>query len=166
MCVLGFRKMTCFNYEKINHNHNHYYVIAEAHLITTIYDQIYEKFLCSTLITVKMFIRSIILFLFLFVAIHESKTIGQFPSSMVKNKRTEGHNRPRNGNELHFDNQTIRSLRVSSSNFEPFMYQDKDGQFYNGIEYKLSKTIAEKFHLNLSFKTHFRRSDYNPLILK
>lgn len=45
---------------------------------------------------------------------------------------------------------TIRSLRVSSTHFEPFMYQDKKtGQFYNGIEYKLLSTIAKKERLDL-----------------
>lgn len=48
---------------------------------------------------------------------------------------------------------TIHSLRVSSTHFEPFMYQDeKTGQFYDGIEYKLLTTIAKREHLNLVFQ--------------
>lgn len=45
---------------------------------------------------------------------------------------------------------SLNSLRVLSLNYEPFMYQE-NGK-YNGIEYKLIKTIADKEHLDLSFQ--------------
>lgn len=41
----------------------------------------------------------------------------------------------------------IHSMRVLTKKFEPFMYQDENGLFYDGIEYKLIKTIAEKEQL-------------------
>lgn len=62
---------------------------------------------------------------------------------------------------------TIRSLRVSSIHFEPFMYQDKrTGQFYDGIEYKLFTTIAKREHLNLVFQNTLGAERNDHLIHK
>lgn len=46
----------------------------------------------------------------------------------------------------------LNLLRVSSRNYEPFMYRDENEQF-NGIEYKLLEVIARKEHLKLSFQS-------------
>lgn len=41
-------------------------------------------------------------------------------------------------------------LRVSSINYEPFMYQRNNGEFYKGIEYNLLKTLANELNVTLS----------------
>ena len=46
-----------------------------------------------------------------------------------------------------FVGKTIRYLRVAVIDYEPFLYSDESLKFYNGVEYKLLKTIAEKEHL-------------------
>lgn len=63
---------------------------------------------------------------------------------------------------------SIHSLRVSTEHYEPFMYRDKNGNFNNGIEYKLIKTIAEKEQLELSFVfvNHFRPLNLDEFIFK
>lgn len=48
----------------------------------------------------------------------------------------------------------IQSLRVSTIPSEPFMCQDESGNFNNGIEYNLIKTIAEKEELHLSIRMY------------
>lgn len=61
----------------------------------------------------------------------------------LANNHQESHGR---------SNLSVRFLRVSATHCEPFMYQDSDGAFFNGIEYKLLKTIADKEHLDLFFQ--------------
>lgn len=51
--------------------------------------------------------------------------------------------------------ESVQSIQVSARHFEPFMYRNKYGEFDNGIEYQLIKTIADKEHLKLSFSTNF-----------
>lgn len=50
------------------------------------------------------------------------------------------------------EKQPLNAVRVSSLQFEPFMYQNQSGQFYDGIEYKLLETFAKKGHLQLIFE--------------
>lgn len=50
-------------------------------------------------------------------------------------------------------------LRVSTTHYEPFMYQSKSGDFYKGIDYNLIKTIVEKENLSLLLQnevSHFK----------
>lgn len=67
----------------------------------------------------------------------------------------------RNSPTFYRNNSKFQVLRVSTRNYEPFMYQNKSGKFFDGIEYKLIKTIAEKEHLNLLFHTEPRISSHN-----
>lgn len=57
-------------------------------------------------------------------------------------------------------------LRVSSNHYEPFMYQNEMGQFYNGIEYKLLKAIAKTTDMDLVFQKNTRRVSDDHLIFK
>lgn len=59
-----------------------------------------------------------------------------------------------------------RSLRVSTRCYEPFIYQDADGQFSKGLEYELIKTIAQKVDLEVKFQNDSSRSNYDRLIFK
>lgn len=61
-----------------------------------------------------------------------------------------------------------QSLRVSTIPSEPFMCQDKSGNFHNGIEYKLIETIAEKEKLQLTIQSYNRSivMDFAQLLLK
>lgn len=61
----------------------------------------------------------------------------------------------------------IYTLRVSTIQHEPFMYQS-ESEVLNGVEYKLIQVIAEKQHLNLSIQFHkrFRPSHFNQLLYK
>lgn len=81
----------------------------------------------------------------------------------------------RNSPTFYRNNSKFQVLQVSTRNYEPFMYQNKSGKFFDGIEYKLIKTIVEKEHLNLLFHTEPRISsdnssqelfgyDFNPII--
>lgn len=56
------------------------------------------------------------------------------------------------------NNDFNKLLRVSTTHHEPFMYQNKSGKFYSGIEYNLIKTIAEKETLNLSIQNRVNYS--------
>lgn len=49
----------------------------------------------------------------------------------------------------------VDSLFVSADHYEPFIYQNKNGKFYNGIEFKLLKTIAKKENLEVVFIKDF-----------
>lgn len=62
----------------------------------------------------------------------------------------------------------IHTLRVSTIQHEPFMYQIENGKFHNGIEYKLIQATVEKEHLNLSIQFHnqFKLSHFNELLYK
>lgn len=51
----------------------------------------------------------------------------------------------------------VSSIRVFSNNYEPFMYQNKNGRFDRGIEYKLLESIAKVENLELIFQN---RSDF------
>lgn len=58
-------------------------------------------------------------------------------------------------------------IRVSTQHYEPFIYQDKHGQFYKGIEYNIIESIAKKLNKTVSYrvwKGHPR--NYNPLLSK
>lgn len=46
------------------------------------------------------------------------------------------------------------------------MYQNENQQFYNGIEYKLLKIIAEKEHLDVLFQNNPIPWDQNHQILR
>lgn len=65
----------------------------------------------------------------------------------------------------HFHDKKLRqisTLRVLSHHYAPFMYQNGNKSFYNGIEFELIRTIAEKEHLNLSItETAGRHSPEN-----
>lgn len=61
---------------------------------------------------------------------------------------------------------TILSLRVSSTHYEPFMYQNEVGTFYSGIEYKLLKIIARMEDLDLIFQNASSPSSYDHLMFK
>lgn len=64
-------------------------------------------------------------------------------------------------------NDAVQMLRVSTTHFEPYMYQDNDGNFYDGIEYKLVKKIAEILNMELSFQSTSKRTDIcNNVFLK
>lgn len=54
----------------------------------------------------------------------------------------------------------VSSLRVFSNNYEPFMYQNQNGRFYRGIEYKLLESIAKEENLELVFEN---RSEFQGL---
>lgn len=44
-------------------------------------------------------------------------------------------------------------IRVRARNYEPFVYRNStNGQFYEGIEYHLVKTIAKKLSMNVTFQ--------------
>lgn len=43
-------------------------------------------------------------------------------------------------------------LRISTAHFEPYMYLDEDGQFYNGIEYNIVKFIGKELKMDLKFQ--------------
>lgn len=62
----------------------------------------------------------------------------------------------------------IHTLRVSTIQHEPFIYQSENVKIHNGIEYKLIQTIAEKENLNLSIQFHnrFKPSSFNKLLYK
>lgn len=66
------------------------------------------------------------------------------------------------------ERESMKLLRVLTTHYVPFMYQDESGQFYNGIEYKLLKIIAEKEHLQLSFqsKEHLHSANRDRILLK
>lgn len=55
----------------------------------------------------------------------------------------------------------IQILRISTNLFEPFMNRNENQQIFNGIEYKLIKTIAEKEHFELSIQFQDRASATN-----
>lgn len=40
-------------------------------------------------------------------------------------------------------------LELVTRHHEPFMYKNSNGDFVDGIEFHLIRTIAEKLHLNL-----------------
>lgn len=46
---------------------------------------------------------------------------------------------------------TTEVIRVETKHYEPFMYQNAIGQFENGIEFQLLKTIANKLNMKLVF---------------
>lgn len=79
--------------------------------------------------------------IFLFVSI---KGASSFANGISVSKYLENCKK----NEL-IQSNISHILRVSSTHYEPFMYLNEKGQFDNGIEYKLLKTIAEKLHLDL-----------------
>lgn len=45
-----------------------------------------------------------------------------------------------------------QEIRVTTRHFEPYMYQNSEGKFVDGIEYNLCKTIAEKLRMQVTFK--------------
>lgn len=46
-------------------------------------------------------------------------------------------------------------LFVSAIHYEPFMNRNENGQFHNGIEYKLLEAIAKKEHLDVTLVEQF-----------
>lgn len=110
-----------------------------------------------------MFIPFFAPFILFFGEVCEANTITLSPLLKTRNEKEQVQEHLRNGEKAYRNDET---LRVSSSNYEPFMYQDRDGKFNNGIEYKLLKTISEKTNLNLSFKTQLSWSDYVRLMMK
>lgn len=65
-------------------------------------------------------------------------------------------------NHITVKNDKIPLLRVGTAHYEPFMYQNHDGKFYNGIEYKLIQTIAEQLGMELLMQNSLERfSDYD-----
>lgn len=59
----------------------------------------------------------------------------------------------------HFFKDETQILRISTAHFEPFMYQDKNGNFNDGIEYKLVKMIAKQLNRTFSFQSTSKHSD-------
>lgn len=57
-------------------------------------------------------------------------------------------------------------LRVSSNHYEPFMYQNEIGQFYNGIEYKLLEAVAKTTSMDLVFQKNTGSVNDDHLIFK
>lgn len=53
----------------------------------------------------------------------------------------------------------IKVLRISTVHFVPYMYQNNDGSFYDGIEYKLVKMIAQVLNTSMSFQTTSKHSN-------
>lgn len=51
----------------------------------------------------------------------------------------------------------ISTLRVLSHDYAPFMYQNRNKSFHNGIEFKLIQAIAEKERLDLLITETFGR---------
>lgn len=51
-------------------------------------------------------------------------------------------------------NEPYRPLKVGSINWEPFMYYDKSMGFYKGIDYFLTKTIAEYLNISITFVSY------------
>lgn len=66
---------------------------------------------------------------------------------------------PRNGSKPE------HSLRVSVHHFES-LYKNKYSEFYNGIEYKLIRTIAEKEHRKISVQIQRHSTDFADQIFK
>lgn len=53
----------------------------------------------------------------------------------------------------------LRMLRISTTHFAPYMFQDgKGGSFHNGMEFELLQVIAKRLNMSLSFRTSSKRS--------
>lgn len=51
----------------------------------------------------------------------------------------------------------IPLLRAATAHYEPFMYQNHEGKFYKGIEYKLIETIAEQLGMKSLLQNSLER---------
>ncbi len=50
-------------------------------------------------------------------------------------------------------------LRVLTRNFPPYMYQDNEGNFYNGMEFQLLKRLANMLNRTIHFQATSDHSD-------
>lgn len=63
----------------------------------------------------------------------------------------------------------IRSetLRISTVEYEPFFYQNGNGEFYKGIEYQIVETIVKKLNMLVSYQMwHGYPQNYDQLLSK
>lgn len=53
-------------------------------------------------------------------------------------------------------------IRVTTRQYEPFMYRNSSGAFVDGIEYALIKTIAKTLNMEVTFRP--MSQDFHPPI--
>lgn len=56
-----------------------------------------------------------------------------------------------NHHSLSWQSHEKETLYISAAHYEPFLYKNKDGNVFKGIEFDLLNTIARKMNLKLSF---------------
>lgn len=88
----------------------------------------------------------------------------QIPMEISSNRRLSVNFNLMNGAVLKMN---VSTLRVSAVQYEPFLYQNENGEFLKGIEYEIVETIAKQLNMSLSYQYWYGHPwNYNQLYFK